>query len=195
MGMDVITPKSFEKQVAFAVAGALNTAAFAVRAQLVKAVPVHFTERNTWTKRSFGVNKASRATPVAEVGSREKYVEDQAVGETRTSGAIPTRRIRRNPRTVVRKRSWPGAILDTARFFLADRRATRGPWGRQRPGLRAVVERRPGRRRRTVIAYYIPDSQDVKPRFPFEKIAVATAEDEFNRALPGALQRALEGAR
>lgn len=153
------------------------------------------TIRRTWTERSIRVNRATRSRPVAEVGSTEKYMEDQSVGAVRTGTAVPTDKIRRNPRSVVTKRRWPAAILDKTQFFLADRRARRGPWASGRPGLRAVVWRGRGKRRRQRVAYWISISQRIKPRFPFRKIAERYAGPEFNNAFPFALQRALETAK
>jgi len=191
----LITPKSFEKQVEFASANALNTAAFAVRKQQLRALPRHFTIRRNWTARTFRVNPARRRNLIAEVGSTAAYMEDQTIGDTRTSGSVPTSALRRSPRSVVTKRRWPAALLDNPRYFLADRRARRGPWAGRRPGLRAVVRRGTGKRRRQRIVFFIPETQRIKPRFPFRKIAEHHGPLEFNRAFPFQLQRALETAK
>lgn len=122
-------------------------------------------------------------------------MEDQSVGDTRTSATIPTQHLRPLRKSVVTKRRWAGALLDNPRFFMVDRRASNGPWSRGSRGLRLVMKRGTGRKRRQRIMYVIPKFQRIKPRFPFQEIAESTAKREFNAAFPFQLQRALETAK
>jgi hypothetical protein len=195
VSITVITPKSLIKQVAFAVSGALNDTAFAIRAELVAALPEHFTVRRPYTANQMRVGKrATRSRPVVEVGSPLRYVTDQSIGATHTGTAVPSRGLRRSPRSVISKRSWPRARIDKPNHFLIDAR-TKGPLVARSPGVRLVARRGRGRSRRIKIIWALPESQRIKPRFPFRAIAEKHAERAFNAAFPGRLRAALETAR
>lgn len=71
--------------LAFATRQTLNDAAFAGRKQTVKEISRVFIERNTWTRRTLRVDKATSLDidlQASAFGSREKYMAEQEFGHT-----------------------------------------------------------------------------------------------------------------
>lgn len=188
-------PRSLGKQIKFAMSQALNDSAFAILKAINSSLPRHFTLRRTHTAKGTRVTKANKRTLIAQVGTTRDYLEDHVTGGTRTRPAIPTRNLRRNPRRVIGRSRWPGALRG-GQFFLIDSRKARGRLGRRSRGAVKLLYRRgKGRRRTPRLLWTVPKVQPVKPRWPFLNIVAPVHQREFTRAFPGRLVAALRTAK
>jgi hypothetical protein len=102
-------------QAPFATARALTWTAKAAQEDLQDSLPGTFTIRNGWTAKGIRIKPASKAAPVAAVGTKDEYLARQVTGGQKTSRsgrsvAVPVR-ARRNKRATTPRSRWPGAMI------------------------------------------------------------------------------------
>lgn len=128
-----------ERAIPYAVRNTLNAAAFEARTLWQAQMDKAFVLRNTWTKRSIGVEKASGlklSTMHSVVGSRLDYMKTQEEGGSETAGSrhgvpIPTpaaagQAAKAKKRTKqVRNKNWMSAMQVEARLTSIRNRAQR----------------------------------------------------------------------
>jgi hypothetical protein len=196
--LSILTPRKLLKQMRFAGAQAITDSAFDARSALIAALPKHFTVRNTFTARGFRIKTASKrsANPTAVIGSRRQYLADQVTGASRTRTAQPSAKLRGGRKRVVGKARWPRRLLAKTRHFVAKPGdVPKRLRGTLRSGERLVL-RRMGRGGRMLrVQYKLRKFQRIRPRFPFEAIAVASAKQTLERHYKRRLTAALKTAK
>jgi hypothetical protein len=184
--------KGFTKQIPFAVSVALNTTAKEsvgfVRASLMDT----FTIRSKWVASGITFNPSSKRDLRVEIGSRQAYMEAQAVGGTKKPAkgkvvGIPQvgpGRVRRTIKTPTRPGKFPGALTKKPGVFVASLRfdSSPGVWQRMRSG-------------RLRLLYSLQASVEIKPRWDLAGQVGTVVRDRFPVNAIKAMERALKTAR
>jgi len=190
----LFTPKQWKKQLPFAASRALNDSAFDVRKKLAVSLSDTFTIRNKWTERGLRVQKANKRNLEAIVGMVHQYAADHIVGARRDRGTVPTSKLRQNPKRIVRRGRWPGALLNQgAKHFVADARTfpLQGGARRHRGRAEKLVFQRRGKKRKLRLMWIIPQvPQKIDKRWAFKRIAL----EEFGAVYAGHLRKRLREA-
>lgn len=189
--------KWFNKQLRFAALGAVNDSAFVVRTTINDSLEHDLIIRRRWVLSGTRVSKATKARPVASVGTTRAFLEHHVTGGLRYRNAIPTRHTRRSVRRVVTRRRWPGALRDSRHFFARSDGELPRPF-RQRHAGRGepmVFRRGRGRRRKLQVRWVLPTRQRVNKNWHFFRPVASAVPAEFRRAFPRRLEQAFATAR
>ena len=136
-------------QLRKAVGKALTGLAYDVRDGVRASLPQRFTIRRPWVAKGIGVAPASASTLTATVFSRDRFMEQQETGGTKSGRlSIPVGRMAAIARTKVLPKSlWPRALRSRRNVFVHNGK---------------VFERRG---RQVGVLYLLRRRQRVRPRF------------------------------
>ena len=186
--------QGLSKQFPFAMAGALNDTAFAVRTKIVEQTyPEAFNVKNSiLPKTMFRVEKASKKKLKAAVFDRlnKDFMSRQATGGIkRPSGqnlAIPGRDMKLRSKGGVTKGNQPRNLLNKKGVFKTVSK---------RSGQPIIVRRATKKRYPLQIMYILEPSGNIRKRFDFYEDANATARREIDKAFAKRFKQAKATAR
>lgn len=178
-----------QQQFAFATAKALTQTAYDVQQELRKNMPQRFILRRQWIVQGIRVDKATKTNLTATVYSRDKFMERQEFGGTksplRNYIAIPTKMVRRTKTDMIAKSDRPGQLGDKAAIvdynghkWLALKKGRKGAGGQQMRLLYLLVPR-----------------AQIKERLGLNKDGMKIARAKFAQNLQDALEYAVRTAR
>lgn len=184
--------RGFTQQIPFAVSVALNATAKEAVGFVRSNLTGTFVIRSKWVASGVTFNPSSKRNLSVEIGSRQPYMEAQAVGgkKTPTKGktvGIPQvgpGRVRRTIKTPTRPGKFPGALAKKPGIFIASVRFPESPgvWQRLRSG-------------RLRLLYSLQPSVTVKPRWDLAGQVGQVVRDRFPDNAVRAMERALQTAR
>ena len=151
----------FQRQIPFAISSALNTLAIKSQAKIRGELPRDFTIRSPWVAKGVKVQKGTKRTLEATVGSVDDFMAEQAAGEFQATekDAIPLvgrGRPRPTKKSKTPKSRWPGSSKWGDVFFGKPKEGWRGrgafgdrPWA----WVYGLWQRRPNRKLRLLYRY------------------------------------------
>ena len=186
--------KGLSQQFPFAMSGALNDTAFAVRKQIVeRTYPKAFkVKNNVLPKTMFRVEKANKRKLSAAVFDRlnKNYMVDQAEGGIKTPRgsniAIPGKDLKQRAKGGVTKANRPRNLLNKKGVFKT--KSTRS-------GQPIIVRRATKKRYPLQMMYILEPSGTIKKRFDFYEDGNATARREISKAFAKRFKKAQATAR
>lgn len=187
------------RQMPFVTARTLTLTARDARDAVRDGLPQRFTIRSNWVRKGIQFRGATKAIPVAVVGSRDWFMASQEKGGVRRARhsqhlARPVA-IRKSKAARITKGKRPRALLNNKgqaggkrRFFVTTLRKGRNA------GKKAVL-RRTGRDRFPVQVLYVMEKrQRIVPRFGFHKTVMLTVRrrlsKNFGRVAAGVIKEA-----
>ena len=174
--------KRVEKQSRFANAKALTQTAWQVKDADVKALSIHLKSPTPFTKRSFRVQRATKAKPVASVYAapiQEKYIQYAVFGGT-SKGHVPGKQQKLNAHG-----NLPRRATKRKRTFNATINGLYGTW--QNVGK--------GKNKKIVLIAHYQSSRRYSKRLPFFKVARDTVSRRFKHNYDKAFKDAMRTAR
>lgn len=175
-----------DRQIPFAKALALTRTAKDVREAEQASLAQHFTIRSTWVKRGIQSRSATKAYPVAQVGSRDAFMARQVTGgaKRRPGGevAIPVG-ARKDPTSKTTRSRWPGALAKRKSSYYTTLPS----------GARALMKR--NRKGAGQVLYVFARQAVIKPRWPFLPIAERVIERRWPVRASEALTEAFAKAK
>jgi hypothetical protein len=163
------------KHVPFAAARALTSVAYDARDEVRAQLPKRFIIRRPWVAKGIGVERATKADLEATVFSRDKFMDLQEEGGTKTGKqVVPVGRLAQTAKSAVIPRSqWPGRLMARKSVFY-------------RAGT--LFERRG----KEIHALYLLGRQvRVRPRFGMEQAVHMVTLRNFRRRFEEALLKAM----
>lgn len=176
-------------QVPFALARALTRTAKDGQGDVRAELPQRFTLRNTWVDRGIRIKPATKALPIAEVGSLEPFMERQETGGIRTPRshrriAVPTANVRRGGRGMIAKSQRPAGLRGKPGVFLMKSKGGAG------------IVRRHGKARLPLqFLYWLKAGVTIKPRFGFKGTTGNTVSRRFGPNFLDAIAEAMRTAK
>lgn len=173
-----------KRHVPFAIARALTMTARDAQEDVREDLPKKFTLRNNWTSSGIRITPATKATPMAIVGSIEPYMKRQEEGGTKRARshsrvAVPVK-AKRNKRDIIPKGQRPGALRGKPKTFLVT------------TAMGAGILRRVGKKRYPVqILYWLKRGVKVKPAFGFKGTTGTSVQERFGPNFVEALSAAM----
>jgi len=178
-----------KKQIPFATALATTRVAKDAQAELQDEIDEHFISRTKFVERGVRIKAASKARPIAHVGSRDEFMRLQAEGGTKEGQgdgvAVPVgARLRPTSRTPPGK--WPGAVLKKARHFTQ----------KLPSGDKGVFRRMGrGRSRKVRLLWHLTNKVNVPKRWPIRETVERVVRKQWRKRAKEALRQALKTAR
>jgi len=173
-----------QRHVPFAIARALTMTAADAQGDVREDLPKKFTLRNNWVSSGIRITPATKATPMAIVGSLEPFMKRQEEGGTKKARdhsrvAVP-KDARRNKRGIIPKGQRPGALRGKPKIFLV------------KTSMGAGILRRVGKERYPVqVLYWLKRGVKVKPAFGFKGTTSNTVQQRFGTNFVEALSAAM----
>jgi len=192
------------KQIPYATSKAVNDTAWDSRKALARGLSSVFTTRTKWLDKGSAeegglrVEKATKKTLWAEVGSRDPFMRTQAVGGERLHKgqmqAVPLvgkGRPRATSRSLTRPSRWPGALLRKSggKTFIGDpfKSGKQGVWARFAP-----TRKRKGWLR---LLYNLENKIEIKARWPIKQTVTAVVAARWPVNAIAAIKHAIDTAR
>ncbi len=186
----------FSRQVPFGIASALTATAKDAQATLREELPQHFTIRSNWSAKGIRIERATKKTLTAKVGSLEEYMARQAKGGPKKSKgkdvAVPAvgsgkPRVTLDAKTS--KSRWPGAFLKRKGVVVLD-----GPKGKKKAkGIWRMKGK--GDNQRLELLYWLRKRVKVPKRWPLKETVLRVTRERFTTNLDAGLKKAIETAK
>jgi hypothetical protein len=182
------------RHVPFVLTRALNATIREAQQEMRDELPSTFTIRNRWASKGIRVNFASKARPVAEVGTVDEFMARQILGGTKRPDKVPDVAIpmvgrgkgRPKKTSLTRESRWPKALKRKRKAFYKE--GAKGAKLLMIPIVR-------GKSRRLSMVYVLVPEIKIRARWDIEKTLDRVAKAEWRDNVKIAWERALRSAR
>jgi hypothetical protein len=169
------------RQIPFALARALTLTAKDAQDDVRAGLAAKFTLRNTWVSRGIRITPATKANPVAIVGSLEPFMAKQETGgDKKARGGHRLTPPKVKSTSVTPKSRRATAVRNKPRVFVNMTKT--GP---------AILYRVTEERDSVIVLYWLNRGVKVKPRFGFKGTTEKTIRDRFGANFVASLSDAM----